>query len=87
MDNTNAKNWDNDHFMHPWEGMDVLGNNNRAFIENSKGVYVTNDQGDQLLDGPAGMWCVQVGYGRDEIADAMADQARKLSYFSPFNNT
>jgi adenosylmethionine-8-amino-7-oxononanoate aminotransferase len=87
VDNTNAKNWDNDHFMHPWEGMDVLGNNNRAFIEDSKGVYVTNYQGDQLLDGPAGMWCVQVGYGRDEIADAMADQARKLSYFSPFNNT
>jgi putrescine aminotransferase len=40
-----------------------------------------------LIDGPAGMWCVQVGYGRHEIADAMADQARKLAYFSPFNNT
>lgn len=87
MDNTNAKNWDNDHFMHPWEGMDDLGQNDRAFIESSKGVYVTNDAGQRLIDGPAGMWCVQVGYGRDEIAEAMADQARKLAYFSPFNNT
>lgn len=87
MDNTSKKNWDNDHFMHPWEGMDYLGQNNRAFIEASDGVYVTNDAGDRLIDGPAGMWCVQVGYGRDEIADAMAEQARKLAYFSPFNNT
>jgi putrescine aminotransferase len=87
LDNTSNKNWDNDHFMHPWEGMDDLGKNKRAFIEASDGVYVTNDTGDRLIDGPAGMWCVQVGYGRDEIADAMADQARKLAYFSPFNNT
>ncbi|MBD3666136.1 aminotransferase [Sulfitobacter sp. TSTF-M16] len=87
MDNTAAKNWDNDHFMHPWEGMDSLGNNDRTFVEASDGVYVTNDKGDRLIDGPAGMWCVQVGYGRDEIADAMAEQARKLAYFSPFNNT
>lgn len=87
MDNTNVKNWDNDHFMHPWEGMDELGQNERTFVESSDGIYVTNEAGERLIDGPAGMWCVQVGYGRDEIADAMADQARKLAYFSPFNNT
>ncbi|MEP4639310.1 MAG: aminotransferase class III-fold pyridoxal phosphate-dependent enzyme, partial [Yoonia sp.] len=87
MENTNVKNWDNDHFMHPWEGMGDMGQNERAFLETSDGVYVTNDKGQKLIDGPAGMWCVQVGYGRDEIADAMADQARKLAYFSPFNNT
>ncbi|GAA6194368.1 aminotransferase [Phaeobacter sp. NW0010-22] len=87
MDNTNSKNWDNDHFMHPWEGMDDIGQNDRAFIEASDGVYVTNDAGQKMLDGPAGMWCVQVGYGRDEIANAMAEQARQLAYFSPFNNT
>ena len=87
MDNTNAKRWDNDHFMHPWEGMDYIGQNDRAFVEQSDGVYVTNNEGDRLIDGPAGMWCVQVGYGQDEIAEAMAEQARKLAYFSPFNNT
>ncbi len=87
MDNTDVRNWDNDHFMHPWEGMDDLGQNERAFIEGSDGIYVTNDAGDKLIDGPAGMWCVQVGYGRHEIADAMAHQARQLAYFSPFNNT
>jgi adenosylmethionine-8-amino-7-oxononanoate aminotransferase len=37
-----------------------------------------------MIDGIGGMWCVNVGYGRDEIADAIAEQARKLCYFSPF---
>ena len=87
MDNTDARNWDNDHFMHPWEGMDDLGHSDRAFLKASDGIYVTNEAGERLIDGPAGMWCVQVGYGRHEIADAMAEQARKLAYFSPFNNT
>ncbi|MGI9390481.1 MAG: aminotransferase [Boseongicola sp.] len=82
-----AKDWDNDHFLHPWEGMETVGQNDRAFIEGSDGIYVTNDRGERLIDGPGGMWCVQVGYGREEIAEAMADQARKLAYFSPFNNT
>lgn len=87
MDNSDVKVWDNSHFMHPWEGMETIGDNERAFVEGSDGIYVTNDKGERLIDGPAGMWCVQVGYGRDEIADAMAEQARQLAYFSPFNNT
>lgn len=80
-------NWDNEHFFHPWEGMETLGQNDRAYIEGGEGIYVRNDRGERLIDGPAGMWCVQVGYGREEIADAMAEQARQLAYFSPFNNT
>lgn len=82
-----AKVWDNENFMHPWEGMGAIGHNDRTFVEGAKGIFVTNDEGKRLIDGPGGMWCVQIGYGRDEIADAMADQARQLAYFSPFNNT
>ncbi|MGI9395099.1 MAG: aminotransferase, partial [Boseongicola sp.] len=74
-------------FLHPWEGMETRGQNDRAFIEGSDGIYVKNEKGERLIDGPGGMWCVQVGYGREDIAQAMADQARQLAYFSPFNNT
>ena len=87
MDNTKAKNWDNDHFLHPWEGMGSLGKNDRMFVEQAQGIYVVNDHGERLIDGPGGMWCVQVGYGRAEIAEAMAEQAKGLAYFSPFSNT
>lgn len=82
-----ARNWDNVHFIHPWEGMEHIGGNERTFVEGSDGIYVVDEKGRRLIDGPAGMWCVQVGYGRTEIAQAMADQARQMAYFSPFNNT
>ncbi|RBW52528.1 aminotransferase [Ruegeria sp. A3M17] len=87
MDNSNAKHWDNDHFLHPWEGMATLGENDRTFIEGANGIHVMNEKGERLIDGPGGMWCTQIGYGREEMAEAMADQARNLAYFSPFNNS
>ena len=82
-----AREWDNQHFVHPWEGMADLGNNERTFAESGEGIYITTETGTRLLDGPAGMWCMQLGYGNEEIAEAMAEQARNLAYFSPFNNT
>lgn len=87
MDNTDAKQWDNDHFLHPWEGMETLGRNDRTLVEGASGIYVVNDKGEKLIDGPGGMWCTQIGYGREEMAQAMAEQARQLAYFSPFSNT
>ncbi|WP_113911307.1 aminotransferase [Roseovarius dicentrarchi] len=81
------RDWDNQHFVHPWEGMSDIGANERTFTEGGEGIYVTTEKGERLIDGPAGMWCVQVGYGNTEIADAMAKQAKEMAYFSPFNNT
>lgn len=82
-----VREWDNDHFMHPWEGMATIGENERTFAESGEGIYITTETGERLLDGPAGMWCMQLGYGNTEIAAAMAEQAQNLAYFSPFNNT
>ena len=81
-----VRDWDNGHFVHPWEGMACIGRNDRTFTEGGEGIYVTTETGERLIDGPAGMWCVQIGYGNTEIVDAMAEQARELAYFSPFNN-
>jgi adenosylmethionine-8-amino-7-oxononanoate aminotransferase len=80
------RDWDNKHFLHPWEGMADIGENDRTFAQSGQGIYVTNESGQQFIDGPAGMWCVQVGYGNTEIAQAMANQAMEMAYFSPFNN-
>ncbi|MCE8526182.1 aminotransferase [Ruegeria pomeroyi] len=87
MDNTELRAWDNGHFVHPWEGMAAIGQNDRTFVETASGIHIVNDKGERLIDGPGGMWCTQIGYGRTEMADAMAEQARQLAYFSPFNNT
>ena len=82
----NIRQWDNENFVHPWEGMASIGENERTFTEAANGIYVTTETGNRLIDGPAGMWCVQVGYGNTEMADAIAEQARNMAYFSPFNN-
>ncbi|HIG43266.1 MAG: aminotransferase [bacterium] len=73
------------HFLHPWENMYERGTNKRTIVTKSEGIYVYDSEGNKLIDGPAGMWCVNVGYGRRDIADAMAKQAIELPYSSPFS--
>lgn len=80
-----VRSWDKQNFMHPWESMAALGTGNRHFSENASGIRITIETGEELIDGPGGMWCVQLGYGNGELADAMALQAREMAYFSPFN--
>ena len=53
-------------------------------IVRGEGVYIYDAEGNRLLDGPAGMWCMQTGYGRREIADAVAEQIMNLSYATTF---
>ena len=72
-------------FVHPWENIEELGNSQRTVLAGAEGVYLIDSEGRRYLDGPAGMWCVNVGYGRQEIADAMSEQAMRLAYFSPWS--
>ena len=80
---TNLKSADNQ-FLHPWDDMNDLGRNERTFLVRGEGVYVYDDAGNRLLDAPAGMWCVNIGHGRREMADAISEQVMKLSYNSPW---
>ena len=72
-------------FVHPWENIRELGDSTRTVLARGEGVYLFDSEGRKYLDGPAGMWCVNVGYGRQEIADAIAEQAMRLPYFSPWS--
>ena len=75
------------HLLSPSEDMAKLGELTRPLIVGGDGIYVIDAQGRRLIDGPGGMWCTQIGYGRPEIADAMARQAMRLSYNSPWYTT
>lgn len=79
--------WDAKNVLHPWENSDYMHDDSRTFIEQGEGIYVTSADGKQLIDGPGGMWCMQIGYGRQEMAQAMAQQAMQLGYVSAFNNS
>ncbi|WP_424946147.1 aminotransferase [Candidatus Spongiihabitans sp.] len=74
-------------FLHPWEDMKKIGNNKRTVITHADGIYIEDSDGNKLLDGPAGMWCVNIGHRRQEMADAIADQIMQLTYASPWSLT
>ncbi|GAB5470378.1 MAG: aminotransferase [Rhodospirillales bacterium] len=73
------------HVLHPWEAMAEFPADYRGFLSHAEGIYVYDSDGKKLIDGPAGMWCTQLGYGRQDLADTMASQAMKLAYYSPWN--
>jgi putrescine---pyruvate transaminase len=56
-------------------------------ITQADGCYITDGDGVRLLDGMAGLWCVNIGYGRDELADVAAAQMRELPYYNTFFKT
>ncbi len=84
MQVTEIKRADNQ-FIHPWDDFVKLGKHERTLLREGDGVYVFDSDGKRLLDAPAGMWCVNVGHGRKEIAQAVYDQIMALPYVSPWS--
>ena len=82
----NLQNLDNS-FLHPWEDIQKVDKNQRTVITEADGVYIEDSDGNRLLDAPAGMWCVNIGHRRKEMADAIAEQCMQLSYVSPWSLT
>ncbi len=84
--NDELASWDRDHLLHPTTHTSnhARGTAPGRIITGGKGVYITDRDGNKLLDAFAALYCVNAGYGRTEIADAMSEQAHKLAYFHAF---
>jgi L-2,4-diaminobutyrate transaminase len=83
----NPRELDRRFAFHPFTGLaDHEQNGPAAMMVRGKGVWLEDDAGKRYLDGMAGLWCVNVGYGRREIADAMQQQAMNLSYCHAFSS-
>ena len=78
---------DRDHFLHPWTHFDSFKAEGSLVIAEGKGAYVYDSTGKRYLDGIGGLWCVNIGYGNEEMVQAIADQARRLAFFSSFVDT
>jgi L-2,4-diaminobutyrate transaminase len=78
--------WDRDHFFHPSTHMaqHARGETPNRIITGAEGVYIVDRQGRRSLDAFAGLYCVNVGYGRTKIADAIAAQAAALPYYHAY---
>ncbi|WP_227269070.1 aspartate aminotransferase family protein [Roseobacter weihaiensis] len=72
------------HHMHPFTANDTLAKRGARVITRAEGVYLTDSDGNQILDGMAGLWCVNIGYGRHEMAEAAARQMKELPYYNTF---
>ena len=78
---------DRQHFLHPFTDHKSLHEHGTRIITRADGVYLWDSEGVRLLDAMAGLWCVNVGYGRHELADVAAAQMRELPYYNNFFKT
>ena len=84
--NDQLDQWDRDNFFHPSTHLaqHARGESPSRVIRTASGVFIEDRNGTRLLDAFAGLYCVNVGYGRAEIAEAIAEQARELAYYHSY---
>ncbi|WP_133486048.1 aspartate aminotransferase family protein [Aliiroseovarius marinus] len=75
------------HHMHPFTNDGELGKKGARVITSAKGVFLKDSEGEEILDGMAGLWCVNIGYGNESIAEVAARQMRELPYYNTFFQT
>lgn len=78
---------DKNHFIHPYTDFSTFQKEGSQIISQAKGAFVTDSQGNRFLDGIAGLWCINIGHGREDMAQAIADQVLKMDYFNPFGHS
>ena len=78
---------DGQHHIHPFTDHKALMEKGTRIITRADGVYLWDSDGNKILDGMAGLWCVNVGYGRQELVDAATDQMQELPYYNNFFQT
>lgn len=72
------------HHLHPFTDHKDLRDAGARIITHAQGPFVYDTEGNELLDGMAGLWCVNIGYGRDELADVAYAQMKELPYYNSF---
>jgi len=84
--NNELEKWDRENFFHPSTHLAEFarGNLPERIVTGGQGVHIEDRDGNRLLDAFAGLYCVNVGYGRTEIADAISAQAHELAYYHSY---
>ncbi|MGA8259503.1 MAG: aspartate aminotransferase family protein [Arenicellales bacterium] len=84
---TDLQHRDSAHHWHPFTDTKKLTAKGPRVIVKAEGVYLWDSEGNRLLDAMAGLWCVNIGYGRSELAEAASRQMRELPYYNTFFQT
>lgn len=72
------------HHIHPFTDAKEINDQGTRVIVKADGIYIWDAEGNKMLDGMAGLWCVNVGYGRKELAEAAYNQMLELPYYNSF---
>ncbi|AVO55841.1 aspartate aminotransferase family protein [Ectopseudomonas mendocina] len=75
------------HHLAPFSDYKQLAEKGPRIITEAKGVHLWDSEGNKILDGMAGLWCVAVGYGREELVEAASAQMRQLPFYNTFFQT
>ena len=75
------------HHFHPFTDNAALAAKGARVITRGEGVWLTDSEGNRIIDGMAGLWCVNIGYGRKELARVAAKQMEELAYYNTFFQT
>ncbi len=78
---------DSAHYIHSFTDHGDLATRGARVMTHAEGIYVWDSEGKKVLDGMSGLWCVNVGYGRKELADAAYQQMMTLPYYNSFFQT
>lgn len=87
MNHSAIQQQDAGHHLHPFTDTKALNEKGARVISRGEGVYVWDEQGNKMLDAMAGLWCMAIGYGRTEVADAVHAQMQELPYYNTFFQT
>ncbi len=87
--NRESSAWEKDraHVLHPYSDFSKFSDEGSQVIEKAQGLYITDSSGRNFLDGIAGLWCVNIGHGRKEMAESISRQVLDLQYYNPFGHT
>lgn len=78
------KQLDANTILHPSTNADEFAKTGSKIMQSGQGIYLQDTDGNTLIDAVAGLWCVNVGYGRQELADAMSKAAQNMGYYHTF---
>ena len=81
-----SNDWEKDrrHVLHPFQHFASFNDEGSLVMTQGDGCYIVDENGKRYFDAVGGMWCTNIGLGREEMADAIADQVRQLAYGNPF---
>ena len=86
-DTAALRDLDRRHHLHPFTNHHRMHAAGARIITGAEGVYVYDSDGNRYLDGMSGLWCVNIGYGRSELAEAAGAQMKQLPYYNSFFQT